>query len=230
MKILAIDTTTDVLGIGIATEDSIIGEYVTNVKKNHAVRVLPAMERLVADCNLLINDMDKIVVSHGPGSYTGVRIGVTVAKTLAWSLNIPIVGVSSLKLMAATARHFQGFISPLIDARRGNIYTGLYQWKNNKIVEVVEDRHISSEDWVKQLKDYKQPVLFIGTDGQLHKELINSHLAQLASFSEITENIPRPGELALLGKDMKGENVHTFVPNYLRLAEAEAKWREKTGI
>ena len=86
-------------------------------------------------------DLDKIVVAKGPGSYTGVRIGVTIAKTFAWTLNIPLVGISSLEALAAgVGRHFDGFISPLFDARRGQIYTGLYQFKNGQLESVIQDQ------------------------------------------------------------------------------------------
>ena len=106
----------------------------TNMKKNHSVRVMPAIEQLLNDCDMKPTDLDKIVVAKGPGSYTGVRIGVTIAKTLAWTLNIPLVGISSLEVLAASVEDIlHGFVSPLFDARRGQIYTGLYQfneWKS----------------------------------------------------------------------------------------------------
>ena len=88
-------------------------------------------------------DIEKIVVAKGPGSYTGVRIGVTIAKTLAWTLNIPLVGISSLEVLAAgVGRYFNGCVSPLFDARRGQIYTGLYQYQNGKLQSVVKDQII----------------------------------------------------------------------------------------
>ena len=96
MKILAIDTSNDVLGVALLSEDKIIGEYITNLKRNQSVRVMPAIERLLADCGTKPSELDKIVVAEGPGSYTGIRTGVTVAKTMAWSLGVPLSGVSSL--------------------------------------------------------------------------------------------------------------------------------------
>ncbi|WP_368986426.1 tRNA (adenosine(37)-N6)-threonylcarbamoyltransferase complex dimerization subunit type 1 TsaB [Caldifermentibacillus hisashii] len=229
MNILAIDTSTNVLGVGIASSEKIIGEYITNIKRNHSTRVLPAIDFLLKDCGMDIKEINKIIVANGPGSYTGLRIGLTIGKTLAWTLNIPIVGVSSLKLMAAGARYFGGFISPVMDARRGNIFTGLYEYKEGKLIQIIDDQHISTEDWCKLLKTFDKPVLFLGNDVVIHERVIVNQLAKQAQFAPITVNIPKPGELALLAKDLKEENVHSFAPNYLRLAEAEAKWREKTN-
>lgn len=227
MNILAIDTSTDVLAVGIVSNEKVIGEYITNIKRNHSTRVLPAIDYLLKDCGVQIKDINKIVVADGPGSYTGVRIGVTIAKTLAWTLKVPLTGVSSLKVMAASPKHFDGLISPIIDARRGNVYTGLYQYKDGVLVQVLQDQHTSSQDWSIKLQEFNQQILFIGNDVHLHEEVFISNLGELASFANITENISRPGELGLLGINLPANDVHSFVPNYLRLAEAEAKWREE---
>ncbi|MFZ2464090.1 MAG: tRNA (adenosine(37)-N6)-threonylcarbamoyltransferase complex dimerization subunit type 1 TsaB [Caldibacillus thermoamylovorans] len=229
MNILAIDTSTNVLGVGIASSEKIIGEYITNIKRNHSTRVLPAIDFLLKDCGMDIKEINKIIVANGPGSYTGLRIGLTIGKTLAWTLNIPIVGVSSLKLMAASARYFDGYISPVMDARRGNIFTGLYEYKEGKLMQAVDDQHIPTEEWCKLLKTFDKPVLLLGNDVVIHEQVIVNQLAKQVQFAPITVNIPKPGELALLAKDLKEKNVHSFAPNYLRLAEAEAKWREKTN-
>jgi len=228
MKILAIDTSNYVLGVAIIDEDKVIGEYITNINKNHSVRVMPAIEALLKDVDVKPSELTKIVVAEGPGSYTGVRIGVTIAKTLAWTLNIPLVGVSSLKVVAATVgRYFNGVISPLFDARRGQIYTGLYEFSAGQIETVIQDKLILSKDWVQELMEQNKQILFVGNDLPLHRSVIEEVLAERARFAEITELNPRPSELALLGKDLEGVDIHHFTPNYIRLAEAEAKWIEE---
>lgn len=225
MKILSIDTSNNVLGIGLIDEERVIGEYITNIKKNHSVRVMPAIQTIMNECNVKPAELSKIVVAKGPGSYTGVRIGVTIAKTLAWTLKIPLSGVSSLEVSAASAgRFFDGYISPLFDARRGQIYTGLYQFNDGKISTVVEDQLILTTNWVPRLKEMGTNVLFVGNDLSLHKETILNILGERAIFAAPTAQNPRPGELAFLGKDQPHEETHTFVPNYIRLAEAEANW------
>ena len=227
MKVLAIDTSNYVLGISIIDHEKVIGDYITNLKKNHSIRVMPAIEYLMKECDILPSDLTKIVVAKGPGSYTGVRIGVTIAKSLAWSLQIPLVGVSSLEIAATTVgRYFQGGVSPLFDARRGQIYTGLYQFREGNLSVIEKDHLVLSKDWAVDLTKRSDHTLFVGNDLSIHRSVLVDILGQKAIFAEITEHNPRPSELALLGKDRPGEDLHSFVPNYIRLVEAEAKWME----
>lgn len=230
MTILAIDTSNYPLGVALIEDNQVLGEYITNLKKNHSVRIMPAIQTLMKDCERVPAQLTKIVVAKGPGSYTGVRIGVTIAKTMAWSLKIPLVGVSSIEVIAAGAgRYFDGYISPLIDARRGQVYTGLYEYQSGKLTTVKEDRLVLSADWAASLKEVNKSILFVGNDLPLHQAVIEDTLGTQAVFAAITEHNPRPSEMALLGKDKQGEDIHSFVPNYIRLAEAETKWLEANG-
>ena len=124
MTILAIDTSNTALGVALLEENQVLGEYMTNLKKNHSIRIMPAIQMLMKDCERTPSDLTKIVVAKGPGSYTGIRIGVTIAKTLAWTLKLPLVGVSSLEILAGVGRYFDGYVSPIFDARRGQVFTG----------------------------------------------------------------------------------------------------------
>jgi tRNA threonylcarbamoyladenosine biosynthesis protein TsaB len=227
MTILAIDTSNYTLGVALIDDNKVIGEYITNIKVNHSIRAMPAVQNLMKDCGITPKQLSKIVVAKGPGSYTGVRIGVTIAKTLAWSLNIPLVGISSLEILASsTGRYFNGYVSPLFDARRGQVYTGLYQYKNHDLITVIPDQNILTTDWVAGLKSLELPILFVGNDVDIHRPSIEDSLGGQAIFANMTEHNPRPAELALLGKDRQPEEVHSFVPNYIRLVEAEVKWME----
>lgn len=227
MKALAIDTSNYTLGIAVLNSGSVVGEFITNLKKNHSVRAMPAIEELLKECGITPAELEKVIVANGPGSYTGVRIGVTIAKTLAWSLNIPAVPVSSLEVLAANGRFFNGFICPLFDARRGQVYTGLYRYQNREIECTIEDQNILLTDWIKQLKKLDEPVLFLGSDLTIHKKTIEEEMGSQAFFGEATQHNPRPSELALIGLNKETVNVHALVPNYIRLAEAEAKWLEE---
>lgn len=230
MTVLAIDTSNQALGVALLDEDKIIGEYITNMKKNHSIRIMPAIQMLMKDCERTPRDLSKIVVAKGPGSYTGLRIGVTIAKTMAWSLHLPLVGISSLEVLAAgTGRYFDGVVSPLFDARRGQVYTGLYRFQNGQFEAIQNDQLVMIAEWAEKLKSIKEQILFIGSDLAIHRPTIEGILGSKALFAEITENNPRPSELALLGKNKPGEDIHSFVPNYIRLAEAEAKWLEAKG-
>jgi tRNA threonylcarbamoyladenosine biosynthesis protein TsaB len=231
MTVLSIDTSNYTLGVALLDGGQVKGEYITNLKKNHSVRVMPAIEQLMKDCDVKPADLSKIVVAKGPGSYTGVRIGVTIAKTLAWTLNIPLVGISSLEVCAASAgRYFEGVVSPLFDARRGQIYTGLYEFKDGKIHILQNDQLLLSTEWAARQKEHERKILFIGNDLPLHRSIFEEILGSQAVFAEVTEQNPRPSELAWLGQDKEGEDIHSFVPNYIRLAEAEANWLKANKV
>ncbi|WP_413286978.1 tRNA (adenosine(37)-N6)-threonylcarbamoyltransferase complex dimerization subunit type 1 TsaB [Bacillus mojavensis] len=226
MTILAIDTSNYTLGIALLRDNTVIAEYITYLKKNHSVRAMPAVHSLLNDCDLTPQDLSKIVVAKGPGSYTGVRIGVTIAKTLAWSLNIPISAVSSLETLAANGRHFDGLISPIFDARRGQVYTGLYEYKNGLLEQAVPDQNVMLTEWLEMLKEKDCPVLFLGHDTSIHKETILDVLGTKGVIGPAAQHNPRPSELAYAGADREAVDIHGLVPDYLRLAEAEAKWIE----
>lgn len=212
MTILAIDTSNNPLGVALLDDNQVLGEYITNIKKNHSVRVMPAIQTLMRDCEKAPADLTKIVVAKGPGSYTGVRIGVTIAKTLAWTLNIPLVGISSLEILAAGAgRYFNGFVSPIIDARRGQVYTALYRYQDGMLTAVEQDQLVMIDDWAAKLTDVNEPILFVGNDLSIHHARIIEVLGSQATFASKTEHNPRPSELALLGKDKPGEDIHSFV-------------------
>lgn len=230
MTILAIDTSNNPLGVALLDDNQVLGEYITNIKKNHSVRVMPAIQRLMEDCEKVPADLTKIVVAKGPGSYTGVRIGVTIAKTLAWTLNIPLVGISSLEILAAGAgRYFNGFVAPIVDARRGQVYTALYRYQDGVLTAVEQDQLVMIDEWAAKLADFNEPILFVGNDLSLHRTKIVEVVGSQAMIASETEHNPRPSELALLGRQKSGEDIHSFVPNYIRLAEAEQKWLEAKG-
>lgn len=226
MKILAIDTSNFPLGVALIDEDKVIGEYMTNVKRNHSLKAMPAVEQLLKDCDTDVKELTKIVVANGPGSYTGVRIGVTLAKTLAWSLDIPLVPVSSLAVLASSGRYFNGYLPPIFDARRGQVYTGLYRFRDGKLENVLEDRNVMLTDWVEELKNYGGEILFVGNDIGIHAEAIQEALGEKAVLAPFVSHNPRPSELAYIGMDMEESTAHEVLPNYIRMAEAEVKWLE----
>lgn len=226
MKILAIDTSNFPLGVALIDEDKVIGEYMTNVKRNHSLKAMPAVEQLLKDCDTDVKELTKIVVANGPGSYTGVRIGVTLAKTLAWSLDIPLVPVSSLAVLASSGRYFNGYLSPIFDARRGQVYTGLYRYRDGKLENVLEDRNVMLTDWVEELKNYEGEILFVGNDTGIHAGAIQEALGEKAVLAPFVSHNPRPSELAYIGMDMEESTAHEVLPNYIRMAEAEVKWLE----
>ncbi|WP_101844959.1 tRNA (adenosine(37)-N6)-threonylcarbamoyltransferase complex dimerization subunit type 1 TsaB [Halobacillus sp. Marseille-P3879] len=221
MNILAIDTSNDVLGLAVVKDGVVSGELMTNVKKNHSVRLMPAIDQLMRETQTKPAELDRIAVAHGPGSYTGVRIGLTTAKTMAWSLHIPVIGISSLEAMASQGQLFEGLICPFFDARRGLVYTGLYD-HNMEVIK--EEANVVMTDWLSSLKEMEESVLFVSQDLTLHEDVIKEYLGEKAVFPGAGYHYPRPSYLGLAAIDKEPGSLHELVPNYLRLPEAEAKW------
>jgi tRNA threonylcarbamoyladenosine biosynthesis protein TsaB len=230
MKVLAIDTSNLVMGIAVLDGEKVLGEYITNLKKNHSIRVMPAIEDLLKETGLKPDDLDRIVVAKGPGSYTGVRIGVTIAKTLAWTLKKDLVGVSSLEVLAQNGKYFDGYTSPIFDARRTQVFTGLYGASENDLAQNMwEDRIILLKDWLERLQALDKKVLFLGNDLPLHQETIVEFLGDKAVIGHVSDHNPRPSELGRIGMKKESEDIHSFTPSYLQLAEAEVNWLKSQG-
>ena len=222
---LGIETSNSPLSIAIVKDGQVVEEIVQNEKLTHSVTVMPTIEELFEKANLKPADIDAIAVSEGPGSYTGLRIGVTIAKTLAWTLKKPLVGVSSLQVLAANGQDFNGIICSLFDARRQNVYAAAYHGTSLDII--VKDHHNSIEGLLEQLKQLNEPVLFVGLDVENFNEKILAQLGDQASFAHSSLALPRGSKLIELAQKQplpSVEAVHSFVPQYHRITEAEANW------
>ena len=222
---LGIETSNAPLSIAVVKDGQVLIEIVQNLKLTHSVTVMPTIQELLEKVNLKPSDLDAIAVSEGPGSYTGLRIGVTVAKTMAWSLKKPVVGVSSLKVLAANIELFNGILCSLFDARRQNVYAAAYT--GNSLETIIEEQHISIDELLHQLKELKQPIMFVGLDVANFKEKIVECLGDLAYFAPTSLQLPRASQLIKLVQNEplpSFEEVHSFVPKYHRIAQAEAEW------
>ncbi|MEC5425898.1 tRNA (adenosine(37)-N6)-threonylcarbamoyltransferase complex dimerization subunit type 1 TsaB [Virgibacillus sp. C22-A2] len=224
MNILAIDTSNQVLGVAVLNNEQVIGEIVTNISKNHSVRLMPAVDKLMKEVSMRPDQLDKIVVAKGPGSYTGVRIGIATAKSLAWSLDIPITGVSSLEVLAYQGRFFDGYICPFFDARRGLVFSGVYKWNKDTLDLVFKEENMLMEDLLNKLSEENQQVLFLSPDILLHEDSIKNNMSDRAVIPEGPYHLPRAAHLGLAGMNRAPDNTHALTPNYLRLAEAEVNW------
>ncbi|AST94812.1 tRNA (adenosine(37)-N6)-threonylcarbamoyltransferase complex dimerization subunit type 1 TsaB [Shouchella clausii] len=226
-KILAMDTSSYKLGVAVSDGDTVIGEYMTQLKKNHALRLMPAVESLLQEVGIKPADLDVIAVAKGPGSYTGVRMATTAAKTLAWTLGLPLVAISTIELMAQAGTYFHGYVVPIIDARRQTVFTGAYRSGGARDITMeLPDRHSSLTDWLSDLQTLDGPFLFVGEDARLHREAIVAALGEQAVFAPRMLADARPGELcALASKREPIQHVHAFEPMYLRQAEAEVNWQ-----
>src|SRR5699024_5052631 len=145
--------------------------------------------------------------------YTGTRIGVTTAKTLAWTLQIPIIPISSLKILAANACHVNGYICPFFDARRKTVFTALYKWNDGKLIEVKPETNISMESWLEELKQLEMPVLFLSPDMNTFISIINNTLSNAMTPEQSNLHILRPSNLFMLEEQEEHIPVHKVVPN-----------------
>lgn len=212
MKVLAFDTSSKALSLAILEDKQVLAETTINIKKNHSITLMPAIDFLMASLDWTPRDLDRIVVAEGPGSYTGLRIAVATAKTLAHTLNIELVGMSSL--LALVPRQQEGLLVPLMDARRNNVYAGFYE--NAK--PVMPEAHLSFAEVLEKVKDAEH-VTFVG-EVEAFVEQIQEQLPQASS----QETLPNAANLALWAWDKKADSLHDFVPNYLKRVEAEENW------
>ena len=212
MKVLAFDTSSKALSLAILEDKQVLAETTINIKKNHSITLMPAIDFLMASLDWTPKDLDRIVVAEGPGSYTGLRIAVATAKTLAHTLNIELVGMSSL--LALVPYQQEGLFVPLMDARRNNVYTGFYE----NAQPVMPEEHMPFERVIELIKGASQ-VTFVGEVGTF-VEQIQEHLPR----TNYKETLPNAANLALLSWDKEADSLHDFVPNYLKRVEAEENW------
>lgn len=222
MNILAMDTSTENLTVAIAQNGEITVELSLNSKNNHSRRLMPAIVDAMDQENLQPEQLNEIVVGQGPGSYTGTRIGITTAKTLAWSLQIPIFTVSSLKATAFAGYHFNGLICPFFDARRQSVFTGLYRSDHTQLIEIDKEVNVLMAEWLNRLAEYKEDILFISPHMKQFKDIIFNQLGHRAIFFNSFISNVRASNLILLRNTTSDISVHTIAPNYLRITEAEA--------
>ena len=201
MKVLAFDTSSKALSLAILEDKQVLAETTINIKKNHSITLMPAIDFLMASLDLTPKDLDRIVVAEGPGSYTGLRIAVATAKTLAHTLNIELVGMSSL--LALVPYQQEGLFVPLMDARRNNVYAGFYE--NAK--PVMPEAHLPFERVIELIEGASQ-VTFVGEVGPF-VEQIQEHLPR----TNFKETLPNAANLALWAWDKEADSLHDFVPN-----------------
>ncbi|MCT4542519.1 MAG: tRNA (adenosine(37)-N6)-threonylcarbamoyltransferase complex dimerization subunit type 1 TsaB [Vallitalea sp.] len=232
MKVLAIESSAIAASIAVAEDNRLICEYTTNHKKTHSQTLMPMIEQATNMINLDLKELDIIAVANGPGSFTGLRIGVATAKGLAHALNIPIVAVPTLDALAYNIGHTDKLICPLMDARRNQVYTALYEYNNNNFTNILPSTVVPREEIFEKIKELSKEVIFLG-DGVLPnietiKTTFNNEEYNLASLNN---NIQRGASVAALGiqyaKEGKSESYMNFKPIYLRKSQAEREYERK---
>lgn len=213
MNILAFDTSSKALAVALLRDDNLLAETRITIKKNHSVSLMPTVDFLMRSVDMKPTDLDRVVVAEGPGSYTGLRVAVATAKTLAFALKIDLVGVSSLAALALAVQT-EGILVPIMDARRNNVYVGFY--RDGESLEA--DRHAAFDDVLDQLEGVS-PLSFVGE--------ITGFAEQIRQrYPQAKQVIVQPSayEIGKLGRDLPAVDKHSFVPKYLKRVEAEENW------
>ena len=234
MNILAIDCSSSSLSVCIAKDDCILYSTYLNTNKTHSETILPNIEYALTQAKFNINDIDVYGITVGPGSYTGLRIGVSTIKAFAQVTNKPIASISSLKALAVQAIPGSKYICPIIDARNDQIYSALYDYNHYVLSSKLQDSAYNIDELLKELQrvDTDDDIIFVGNGAQLHSTKIKNALGNKAVITSETCSIIDGKNVALLTKinALNGEllNYLELEPNYLRKSQAERELENKS--
>ena len=228
MLILAFESTAKAASCALLRDGKLVSQYSQCSGLTHSRTLLPMGEDMLKNAELKLQDMDLIAVAHGPGSFTGVRIGVSMVKGLAWAADKPCVGVSTLEAMSWHGLAAGGLVCPVMDARRSQVYNALFRIVDGKPLRLTEDRPIALEELAGELRAYDESVFLVGDGAEL-------------SFRALTEcGVPcvlAPENLrmqsawgvAMAAQDKKPGTADELLPVYLRLSQAERERQERLG-
>ena len=231
MNSLAFESSAKAAGVALLKDGALLAEYMQNSGQTHSRTLAQMAEDLLRNCDLTPADLDAVAVAAGPGSFTGVRIGVAAAKGLAWGREIPCCGVSTLAAMVRGAAMCDGVYCACMDARRAQVYNALFEVKDGKPVRLCEDRAISVEELGKELESVKKPVFMVGDGALLCYNTLEESIGGLRLLPEHLRQ-QRASGVALAAQDRleAGEDCSALelTPNYLRLSQAERERMEKS--
>lgn len=231
MLLLAIESSGLVASIAILSEDKLIGEYTTNFKKTHSQTLLPMMDEVVRMTGISLDALDAIVISGGPGSFTGLRIGAATAKGLGLALNKPLINVPTVDALAYNLYGTERIICPLMDARRQQVYTGLYTFEGDAFKVLSPQKAVGIDEIAEEINALGRPVVFLGDGVSVNKDYLTEHIKVSYGFAPEHLNAQRAGALAALGKKYYAsgcmESADAHVPEYLRLSQAERELLER---
>lgn len=231
MKILSIDSSTSSASCAVIEDNKLLGEITLNDKKQHSVILMPLIDSLLNNLKLTITDIDGFAVSSGPGSFTGLRIGIATVKGLSDATQKPFIGVSTLDALAFNLAYTDGIVCPIIDALRDNVYTALYSFKDGELNKLTDYMAIHIDELISILEEKNSnSVSFIGDAIPKFKDKLSASFSNVY-FAPNHLNLARAsslGELALSSlKNGIYDNSLTFAPIYLRKSQAEREYENK---
>ncbi len=234
MRVLSVDSSTATASCAVIEDGKLLGEISFNDKKQHSVILMHQIDYLLKGLNLDISAIDGFVISSGPGSFTGLRIGAASIKGLAQGLNKPLVGISSLDCLAYNLAYTDGIICPILDALRDNVYTALYKFSDGNLVRLTDYMAIHIDELIILIQSQEdKKVCFIGDaipkfKDKLEKSFIGAH------FAPAHLNFPRASSLGELGleklKNNSNDDLLSFSPIYLRKSQAEREYEAKVRM
>ena len=224
MKILAFETSAKAASVALMEKGKLLGESYQNTGLTHSQTLMVMAEDLLKTCNLTTKDVDAVAVAAGPGSFTGIRIGVAAAKGFAWGAELPCYGVSTLEAMARNLGVYQGYVVPAMDARRSQVYTAIFHADKGELTRVEEDMAISLAELGEKIKNYEEPVFLVGDGANLCYNTLLEEVSGLVLPPEHRMH-QRAAGVALAAQVMADSgdpgNAAELTPNYLRLSQAE---------
>ncbi|MPQ43560.1 tRNA (adenosine(37)-N6)-threonylcarbamoyltransferase complex dimerization subunit type 1 TsaB [Clostridium tarantellae] len=233
MIVLGVDSSSSTATCALISEKGVLGEINLNDKKQHSVLIMDMIDRLLKDCNLTIKDIDGFAISEGPGSFTGLRIGMATLKGLSFGTNKPCVSISSLKGLAYNVINFTGIICPIIDALRNNVYTCLYKFENGELISLTDSDCLSLDELIELLQEKDEPIMFLGDGVQKHKQTLSEKVRN-TYFAPITSNYPKASSICSLALPLLQEgffnDLNTMAPIYLRKSQAEREYEQRMGL
>lgn len=231
MPILGIDSATPVAGVAIIDEDKILAENFLNTGYTHSEKFLPMIKLTLEQANLTLKDLDGIALTKGPGSFTGLRIGMVTAKSLAQVTGLKLLGVSTLDALAYNLWGYNGIICPILNARKNEVYTALYEMQNNELKRISDYYALAPEKLVNMLLRQEKEVFFLGDGVKVYQDILTKGLSSLCKFAPFHNMLTRASSVACLGlkglKEGKEDDYFSLEPVYLRKSEAEINWEAK---
>jgi tRNA threonylcarbamoyl adenosine modification protein YeaZ len=231
MKILALDSSGIVASVAIMEDNNLLAEYTVNYKKTHSQTLLPMLDEIARMTELDMGTLDAIAVAEGPGSFTGLRIGAATAKGLGLALKKPLVAVPTVDALAYNLYDTKGLICPIMDARRSQVYTGIYRFENHTLTAVKEQWAAAITELLEELNELGEAVTFLGDGVPVFRDVIARTLKVPYSFAPAHLNKQRAAAVGALGmtyyKEGKIQTAEEHRPEYLRVSQAERERAER---
>ena len=226
MLILAFESSARAASVALVEDGRLISQYSQCSGLTHSRTLLPMAEDMLKNAELSLDKVDLFAVAHDPGSFTGIRIGVSTVKGLAWAADKPCVGVSTLEAMAWHGLAAGGLVCPVMDARRSQVYNALFQVENGKPVRLCEDRPIALSQLAEELRTLNAPAFLIGDGAELAEKYLRE---QAIPCTVAPENLRWQSAwgVAMAAMDKTPGNADALLPVYLRLSQAERERQER---